>query len=51
MSSNQTPYVHKKKKPKYNAEIVFRDHSHMLAYLVDKIATNRNKKFNMKLIT
>jgi hypothetical protein len=36
-----------KKKPAYSSEVIFKNKVHMQAYLVDKVAANRNKNFNM----
>lgn len=53
MNSNSQPKIvsnkDKKKKFKYNPEITFKSKEHLQAYLIDKIATNKNRKFNMRL--
>lgn len=36
-----------KKRPAYSSEILFRTKVQMQAYLIDKVASNRNKNFNM----
>lgn len=46
-----TPKIQKNHKKPYNPEITFKDQNHLLSYLVDKISTNRNRRFNMKLRT
>jgi len=50
MSENQPQHVRKDKRKKpYNDEIIFKNKVHMQAYLVDKLAQNKNKRFNITI--